>query len=158
MRDDEFALRHALPEKTCDIVDILDARADEKALAAAIALAQQRLAHGEFVEGADEGAHREPVHRWRGDDGEIAHAGQGKLQGARNGGGGERQHMDFGAQLLQALLVADAEVLLLVDDDQAEVFERDGLAQNRMGADDDIHFAGGELGLGHLHRGGGHHA
>ena len=39
------------------------------------------------------------------------------------GRGGEGQDVDVGAQRLQALLVGDAEVLLLVDDEQAEVLE-----------------------------------
>ena len=45
----------------------------------------------------------------------------------------KRQHMHFGAQLLQPLLVADAEMLLLVDDDEAEVLEAHGLAQAPRG-------------------------
>ena len=52
--------------------------------------------------------------------------------------------MHFRAQLLQPLLVADAEMLLLVDDDEAEVLEAHGLAQDRVGADDDVDAAFGE--------------
>ena len=35
-------------------------------------------------------------------------------------------------------LCADAEMLLLVDDDEAEVLELDRLAEHRVGADDDV--------------------
>ena len=58
--------------------------------------------------------------------------------------------MHLGAQLLEPLLMGDAEMLLLVDDDQAEVLELDRLAKQRMGADDDVDRAVGEafLGLG----------
>ena len=52
--------------------------------------------------------------------------------------------MHFGAQLLQPLLVRDAEMLLLVDDDQAEILELDGLAEQRMRADDDVDRAVGD--------------
>ena len=52
--------------------------------------------------------------------------------------------MHLGAQLLELLLVGDAEMLLLVDDQQAEVLELDGLAEQRMGADDDVDGAVGE--------------
>ena len=52
--------------------------------------------------------------------------------------------MDFGAQLLEPLLVRDAEMLLLVDDDEAEVLELDGLAEERMGADDNVDAALGD--------------
>ena len=54
---------------------------------------------------------------------DLAHAGHRQLQRARDRRRRKRQHMHFGAQLLQPLLVADAEMLLLVDDDEAEVLE-----------------------------------
>src|SRR6185437_11684443 len=92
--------------------EILDARADIEALAAAILLAQQRLADRDSVERRDEGADRQAIDRRRGDDAHVAHAGQGELQGARDRSGGEREDMDVGAQLLRSLLVADAEMLL----------------------------------------------
>ena len=142
--DDEFALGRVLAQERRRFVEILDARADIEGLSAAIALAQQRLANDERVEGRNEGAHREPVDRRRGDDRHLAHARHRQLQRARNGRGGKRQHMHFRAQLLEPLLVADAEMLLLVDDDEAEVLEAHGLAQDRVGADDDVEAAFGE--------------
>ncbi len=114
-------LRHLLVEEVLDLGDVLDARHDIEALAAAIALAQQRLAHDQRIEGRDEGAHRETVDRRRRDDRELAHAGHGELERARDRRRRERQHMDLGAELLQPLLVVDAEMLLLVDDDEAEI-------------------------------------
>ena len=45
------------------------------------------------------------------------------MQGARDGGGGHGEDVDGGAQLLEALLVADAEALFFVDDEQTEVLE-----------------------------------
>ena len=49
--------------------------------------------------------------------------------------------MNLGAQLLEPLLVGDAEMLLLVDDEKAEIPELDGLAEQRMGTDDDVDLA-----------------
>ena len=144
VRDDEFALRHVLAQERRRFVEVLDARADVEGLAAAITLAQQRLAHDQRVERRDEGAHREPVDRRRRDDRHLAHAGHRQLQRARDRRRRQRQHMHFGAQLLQPLLVADAEMLLLVDDDEAEVLEAHGLAEHRVGADDDVDAAFGE--------------
>ena len=46
--------------------------------------------------------------------------------------------MHVRAQLLQPLLVRDAEVLLLVDDQQAQIAELDRLGQQRVGADHDV--------------------
>ena len=66
--------------------------------------------------------------------------------------------MHLGAQLLQPLLVADAEMLLLVDHDEAEVLELDGLAEHRVGADDDVDAAFGEPLLGLALLGGRDHA
>ena len=61
-----------------------------------------------------------------------------QLQRARDRRRRQRQHVHVLAQLLQALLVGDAEVLLLVDDEQAEAVEGDRLAEQRMRADDDV--------------------
>ena len=46
--------------------------------------------------------------------------------------------MHVRAQLLQPLLVGDAEMLLLVDDQQAEILELDALGQQRVRAADDV--------------------
>ena len=46
---------------------------------------------------------------------------------------------------LQVLLVLDAEALLLVDDDQAEVLEPGGRLQQPVGADEDVDLARGQL-------------
>ncbi len=61
---------------------------------------------------------------------------------------GQRQHVDVGAKLFQPLLVGDAEMLLLVDDQQAEVLELDALGQQRVRSDDDVDRALLEPGLG----------
>ena len=52
--------------------------------------------------------------------------------------------MDVGAELLQPLLVLHAEMLLLVDDQEAEVLELDPLAEQRVGADGDVDRAVGD--------------
>ena len=138
MRHGHADLGHQLAQLGRDGGQVLDARADIEGLAAAILLAQQGFADGDAVEGRDEGAHGQAIDRWRGDQAHVAHAGQSELQGARDRRGRQRQHMDVGAQLLQALLVGDAEMLLLVDDQQAEILELDALGQERVGADHDI--------------------
>ena len=67
------------------------------------------------------------------------------MQRARNGRGGHGEHVDLFAHLLQALLVAHAEALLFVDDEQAEVLELDVLGEQAVGADEDVDFAGFEF-------------
>ena len=49
-------------------------------------------------------------------------------------------------ELLDALLVLDAEALLLVDHQEAEVLELDALGEQPVGADDAVHLAGLEPG------------
>ena len=158
MRDDEFRLGHVFAQEGRRLLEIVDARADEKRLAAAITLAQQRFAHDQRVEGRDETAHGEPVDRRRGDQREFAHAGHRELQRARNRRRRQREHMHLGAQLLQALLMADAEMLLLVDDDEAEILEDDALAENGVRADQNIDAALAEFSLGVARLGGADHA
>ena len=58
--------------------------------------------------------------------------------------------MDVGLERLQPLLVRDSEMLLLVDDDQAQPLEVDALGEERVGADDDVDRAVGEAFLGLL--------
>ena len=144
MGDGDAHLGHVLVEERFGLGQILDARTDIEGLAAAIALAQQRLAHHDRIERRDEGAHRQPIDRRRGDDRHFAHAGQRQLQRARDRRRGQRQDVHLGAQLFQLLLVGDAEMLLLVDDDEAEVLELDRLAEKRVGADDDVDLAVGD--------------
>ena len=59
------------------------------------------------------------------------------------GRGGEGEDVDGGAEGLEPLLVLDAEALLLVDDDQAEILELHVLLHQAMGADEDVDGAGG---------------
>ena len=90
-------------------------------------LAQHGVADHHRVEGQHEGAHGEAVHRRGGDHRQLAHARKRHLEGARDRRGGQGEDMDVGPQLLEPLLLLDAEVLLLVDDHEAEALERDGL-------------------------------
>ena len=124
--------------------EILDARHDAEHLAAAEAFALHRLADHHRVERHDEGAHRQAIDRRRGDQAHFAHAGQRQLQGARDRRRGQRQHVHVGLQRLQLFLVGDAEMLLLVDDQQAEIGKVGALGQQRVGADDDVDVAVGE--------------
>ncbi len=142
--DRDAHLRHVLVEERFGLGEILDARTDVKRLPAAIALAQQRFAHHDRIERRDEGADRKAIDRRGGDDRHVAHAGERELQRARDRRRGQRQHVDLGAHLLELFLVRDAEMLLLVDDDEAEVLELDGLAKERVGADDDVDGAFGK--------------
>jgi hypothetical protein len=84
------------------------------------------------------------------DDAHVLDAGKGELKRARYRRRRQGQHVDVRFEPLEPFLVDDAETLLLVDDQQAEVGEADLFAQQPVGADDDVERAGGQalLGLG----------
>ena len=138
VRDRDLHFRHVLFEEILDAGEVFDPRHDIERLPAAITFAQQRLADHQGIVRRDEGAHRQPIDRRRGNDGQFAHARERQLQRARDRRCAQRQHMHFGAQLFQPLLVADAEMLLFIDDQKAEVTELDRFAEQRMGADHDV--------------------
>ena len=97
----------------------------EEHLALAQQLAPDGLGHRPLVVLADVGEDRLALGRRGVEQREVADAGEAHLERARDRRGGEREHVDVGLQLLDRLLVADAEALLLVDDQQAEVLELD---------------------------------
>ena len=90
-------------------------------------------------------AHRKPALGRRQDHAQVANSKQGHLQGARNRGRRHRQHIDRSAQLLDALFVFDAETLLLVDHEEAQVFERNVLTEQSVRADYNIDFSLGDI-------------
>ncbi len=140
-----FDFGHDLAQLLAHFVEIGDPRHDIEDLPAAVALAHDRFADRHRVVGHHKGAHRQAVDRRRGDDAHLAHPGQRQLQGARDRRRGHRQHMDVGLELLQLLLLRDAEMLLLVDDQEAEMGELDVFCEQRMRPDDDVEQAFGEL-------------
>ena len=117
---------------------------DVEGLAAAIVLAQQGLADHDRIEGRDIGAHRQPVDRRRGDERQFADPDSASCRVRGIGVAVSVSTCTFALQLLQPLLVLDAEMLLLVDDQEPEVAEFHVLGEQRMRADDDVDAAVGQ--------------
>jgi len=65
-------------------------------------------------------------------------------RGARDGGGGECQHVNRGTEFLQFFFVKHAKTLLLVDDEQAQVVEEHVVAEQAMRTNDDVHLPRGQ--------------
>ena len=126
-------------------LDGVDLVVQEVHLAAAAQLAQHRLADQALGPGGDEGLDRQALLRRGGDHRKVADSFQRHRERARDRRRGQRQHVDLGAQLLQRLLLAHAEAMLLVDDHQAEALELDVARQQLVRADDDVDLAGFEL-------------
>ena len=110
-------------------------------LAAALQLAQRRLAHDARRVRSHERLDRKPPLRRGGDDGKVANALERHRERARNRRGRQREHVDFRPQALQELLLPHAEAVLLVDDDEPQVLELDVALQQLVRADDEVDLA-----------------
>ena len=126
-----------------DGLDVVDPVVDEVDLAVAIELAVDGPLDDLGVEAGDAGLDRLAVRRRRLQVGDVADAQQAHVQGPRDRRGREGQDVDGRAQGLEPFLVLDAEPLLLVDDDQPQVLERDVFLEDPVGADQDVDAAGG---------------
>ncbi len=102
-----------------DVLDVGHTVVHEEHLTLAQQLAADGFGDRPLVVLADVGEDRLTFGRRRVQQGEITDAGEAHLHRARNRRGGERQHVDVGAQLLDQLLVGDSEALLLIDDEKA---------------------------------------
>jgi len=125
-------------------VDGQHAVVEKEYLAAAIQLALDGLADEALVVGGDDGLDGQAVVRGRLDGAQVARAGERQVKRAGDGRGAEGEHVHQVAEHFELLLVHHAEALLLVNDHQPEVFEADVFLQQPVGADDDVHRAGGE--------------
>ena len=119
-------------------LDRLDPVVHVEDLALAQQLAPDRGGDLLLVVGADERQDRVPLLRRRRERRHLADAGDRHLERARDRRRAHREDVDVGPQLLELLLVLDAEALLLVDDDQAEVLEPHLAREQPVGADDDV--------------------
>src|SRR6266540_828875 len=146
VRDEEAQVRTELPQLLRRLVDGLDAVVEVEALAVAFDLALERQLDELLVELADGRANRAPSLRRRLDDGDVAQPGQRHVQGARDRGRAQRQHVDLEAQRAQQLFLGDAEALLLVEDDEPEFLRDDVAAEDAVRADQDVHLARLEIG------------
>ena len=118
---------------------------DEINLAAALQFLLDGRADQLVVPAGDHRLNGHAVLGRRLDHAHVAQPHQRHVQGARNRRGRHGQHVHFFAKLLQPLLVAHAEALLLVDDHQPEVGELDVLREQAVRADQDVHLAALDL-------------
>ena len=138
MRHDDPRFRNDLLQPGAGPFHRLHAIMDKVHLAAASELAENGFPNQLVARADDLRANGQAAGRRRVDDRQISHARHGHLQGPRNRRRGQRQDVHLRAQLLEPLLVLDAEPLFFVDDDQAEIAEPHVLLQQAMGADDDV--------------------
>ena len=126
--------------------DVLHPVVHEEGLAFTQQLPAQRLDHGGLFELAHIGEDRLARRRRCVDEREVADAGQCHLEGPGDGVGRQGQHVDTRRHLLHGLFVADAEALLLVHHEQAEVLELDVAGQHPVRAHHHVDRTRGEAG------------
>ena len=139
--DNDACFRHQLFQLLAHVVDGVDLVVQEIHLPAALQFAQHGFADDAVGEFADEGLDRQTLLRRGGDHRKVAEAFHRHRQRARDRRRGQRQDINFGAHRLQRFLLAHAETVLLVDDDQAQSVELDVLADQLVRADDDVDLA-----------------
>ncbi len=146
MGDRHPRLGHHGPQPFGHRVDVLDPVVHVEDLSLAQELAANGLGGGGLVELAHVGEDGEAGGRRGVDHGQVADAGEGHLQRAGDGVGGEGEDVDALGQRLDRLLVGDPEALLLVHHQQPQLLEGDVAAEEPVGADDDVHRPVGQPG------------
>ena len=125
-----------------DLFGFLDQRADPiGALPAADRAADRVLDFLDARERNGAGVDRLAAGRLLAQFGDVHVAEIGQHQRARDRRGGEHQHVDRLALLRQRQPLMHAEAVLLVDDGQREIVERDLFLKQRVGADQEIDVA-----------------
>ncbi len=92
-----------------------------------------------FGEIHHEGPNGKSLLRRRGDEAYVLDPREGDVEGSRYGGRRKGENVHVGAHLFQFLLVHDAEPLLLVDDEKAEIPEHHIALEQPVGPDEDIY-------------------
>ena len=116
-------------ELLAPVLDGLHLVVQKVALPAALQFAQHGFADHARALVAHKGLDRQAPLRRGGNHRQVAQAFERHAQRARDGRGREGEYVHLGAQLLHLLLVAHAEAVFLVDDEQAQVVELGGFAQ-----------------------------
>ena len=109
--------------KRLDLINVLDAVIDDERLSVAAHLELDRLTDDVRMKTFDLRLNRVTVRRRRCDIAQIARPHKRELKRTGNGRGREGERVDIRSQLAQLLLDRHAELLLLIDDQQPEVFE-----------------------------------
>ena len=144
MRHLDARLRDERVEARGHLVDRDHAVVQEERLSAARELPADGRADRRVGVARDVRLGGDALARGRAQEREVARAGHGEVERARDGRRAHRQHVGRRAQALEELLVPDPEALLLVDDDEAEVVELHLARKDRVRADDDVRRAGEE--------------
>ena len=138
-------IRHETVEDDLYVRQFFHPVVQEEHLPAAVQLVVYDAFHLLLVEEDYLRLHRDAVGRRGVDDAEVACAEKRELQGSGNGGRRQGESIHRGLELAEFFLGRDAELLLLVYYQQAQVLEFEAVAQYLVGADYDVRLACGDL-------------
>ena len=125
----------------------LDAVVDDEHLSVAAQLLFDSVLDDIFVVDSDQfGLYGIAVLGRGSHDAQVTGTEQRELQGARDRSGSQRQDIDVGPQRFEFLFGCYAELLLLVDDEQAQVVPMHTLAYQFVRTDEYIYLAGLQVG------------
>ena len=141
VRDGDARLGDQMAHLLGHVLDVLHPVVHEEDLTLAEELASDRLRHRAVVVLPHVREDRLTRLRRRLHEREVTDAGETHLERPRDRGGGEREHVDVLAEVLDLLLVLHPETLLLVDDEQAHVLELHVVGQQAVRADHDVDLA-----------------
>ena len=122
----------------------LDPVVHEEDLAAPVELPAHRILEDLVRPRQDVRDDRHPVPRRGADQREVAQPRDREVERPRDRRRRQREDVEVALQLLETLLVLDAEALLLVDDQEPEVVEDDVGLEEPMRPDDDVDLPRGE--------------
>ena len=141
VRDRDARLGDQMAHLLGHVLDVLHPVVHEEDLTLTEELASDRLRHRAVVVLPHVGEDRLTCLRRRLHEREVTDAGEAHLEGPRDRRGGEREHVDVLAEVLDLLLVLHPETLLLVDDEQAHVLELHVVGEQAVRADHDVDLA-----------------
>src|SRR6266478_6291954 len=139
--NDNACFRHQFLHHGSERIDGFEAIVDEEDLAVAGEFGFDGGLDELFLEGSDDGLNSQTIARRRFDDGHVAKADERHVESARDGSRGESERVHILAHFLEAFFVGDAEALLFVNDEKAEVGEFDVFREQPMSTDNHIDLA-----------------
>ena len=141
VRDGDAGLRHERLDFFGQSINRLHAVVHDEHLAAAGQLVEDRVLDDLVVALEHDGLDGQAVHGRRVDERDVADAGHAEVQGARNRRGAHAERVDGETQLAELFLLLHAELLFLVDDEEAQVLELVLGREQRVRSDDDVDLA-----------------
>jgi hypothetical protein len=121
-----------------DEINAVYSVSDVIGLATSGELAEESFADDFVAVGANRGADGQAAGGWVVDERHGPDVHESDAEGAGDRGRAHGEHVNVDAQFLEGFFVFDAEFLFFVNDEEAELFEAELLAEEGVGADDDL--------------------